>query len=581
MPKQPKKNQMKKLIAYIFTLVSLAAFTQEQPKDTLNTDEIIVVKPYTPKISDAFKIKNNPQIENENVEKDSVTYTFESVEVASTFTPAKGKAQSVVREPLDKIYNSYVALGLGNYKTPYLEAFLNSSSSRYNDFGAIVKHHSSQGGIDGVLVDDSFYDSYLKFYYKQFERDYSWEASAGVDHQIKNWYGLPNEIAYDPNFLSTIDPNQVYLNIFGDGKFTFEEGVFKGGYLEIDYFSDDYNSSEIQALIVPEIEFPISSELISMPSVIEYITGSFDQNYITDESIDYSFVNLGISPSLEILRDDLTVNLGARVYYSSDLEQKANDFYFYPNVTASYKLIDESLIAYTGVVGDLEQQSYREFAQDNPFVSPTLNIQRTDNQYNAFLGAKGKLSSNVGYNFKASYGQVQDKALYVNNFSKTDGTTLPTYNYEAGNSFGIVYDQLETISAFAEIDVYISKEFTFGGTITYNNYTTKIQSKAWNLPTLTATAFAKYNAKKWYINSDIYFANERYDLILPFGELTPTEIELDPYVDLNFNGGYVFTDRLTAFGRVNNVLGINYEKYVNYKVQGIQVLAGIIYKFDF
>ena len=120
-------------------------------------------------------------------------------------------------------------------------------------------------------------------------------------------------------------------------------------------------------------------------------------------------------------------------------------------------------------MGDLEQQSYREFAQDNPFVSPTLNIQQTDNQYNAFLGAKGKLSSNVGYNFKASYQQDKNKALYVNNFSKTDGTTLPMYNYEAGNSFGVIYDNIETLSAFAEIDVYISKEFSFGGTVEYNN----------------------------------------------------------------------------------------------------------------
>ena len=68
---------------------------------------------------------------------------------------------------------------------------------------------------------------------------------------------------------------------------------------------------------------------------------------------------------------------------------------------------------------------------------------------------------------------------------------------------------------------------------------------------------------------------------MPYGSVEFTEVELDPYVDLNFNGGYEFTNRLTAFGRVNNVLSTNYEKYVNYKVQGIQVLAGIIYKFDF
>ena len=98
----------------------------------------MVIKPYTPTISDAFKIKDNPQIENENIQKDSVTYSFFSVPVASTFTPTKGKAQSVVREPLDKIYENFIAVGFGNYTTPYLEAFLHSSSTRSNDFGAFV-----------------------------------------------------------------------------------------------------------------------------------------------------------------------------------------------------------------------------------------------------------------------------------------------------------------------------------------------------------------------------------------------------------------------------------------------------------
>jgi outer membrane cobalamin receptor len=58
-------------------------------------------------------------------------------------------------------------------------------------------------------------------------------------------------------------------------------------------------------------------------------------------------------------------------------------------------------------------------------------------------------------------------------------------------------------------------------------------------------------------------------------------LELDSYVDLNLKGGYVFTDRLTAFTKINNVLSTNYQPFHNYDVQGIQVLAGIIYKFDF
>ncbi|AOW21734.1 porin family protein [Urechidicola croceus] len=573
---------MKKLILIFVSLITTSiVFAQtERVKDTLNTDEIIVVKPYTPTISDAFKIKENPTLENEKIAKDSIQYTIYSVPVASTFTPAKGKAQSVVREPLDKIYDNYIAAGFGNYTTPYLEAHLHSSSSRTNDFGAFVKHHSSKGGIKDVLLDDNFSDTRLDLYYKEFERDYNWELNAGVHHQIYNWYGLPQEATFDPEFLNSVEEKQKYLNIFAGGKVQFEDGILKGGTVELNQFSDDYNSSEIHLLAKPKIEFPISSELINTTAIVEFITGKFDQNYITDDNLKYTFLKLGVNPNFEVLRNDLTVNLGATVYYSFDLENKANKLFAYPNVTASYQVMEETLTAYAGVTGDLHQNSHREFAKENPFVSPTLNIQQTDQQYNAFIGTKGKLSSNVSYNFKVSYQNENNKPLYLQNFTKTDGIIPTTYGYEAGNSFRVVYDNVETFKINADINVDVSREFELGSTIEFSDYSTTNQVEAWNLPTIKATIFADYQTKKWYGGANLYFIGSRNEFIVPF-EGVGESIELDSYVDLNLNGGYIFTDRLTAFGRVNNVLSTNYERFANYDVQGIQVLAGIIYKFDF
>jgi len=52
-------------------------------------------------------------------------------------------------------------------------------------------------------------------------------------------------------------------------------------------------------------------------------------------------------------------------------------------------------------------------------------------------------------------------------------------------------------------------------------------------------------------------------------------------VDVNLNGGYHFNDFVSAFIKLNNVLGTDYERYANFNVQGFQVLAGATYKFDF
>lgn len=572
---------MKKIFLIFITLFSITLFAQEEVvRDTLNTGEINVVKPYTPTISDAFKIKENPTLDNTDIPKDSVNYTINSVPVASTFTPAKGKAKGLEKEKMDKIYANYVSVGFGNNTTPFLEAYIHSSSTRYNDYGVFINHLSSKGNVKDVLIDDNYSDTKLDFYYKQSDRDYNWEINAGVKHQVSNWYGLPKEATYTTTFLDNIDAKQKYLNIFAGGELHFEEGIFKGAKVELNQFSDNYNSNELHLLIQPKIELPISSELINTTATVEFLSGKFNQGYFTPDNINHNFLKLGIAPNFEVLRDDLTVNLGAKLYYSFDFENSVNKFFAYPNVTASYKVSEETLIAYAGVTGDLHLNSFREFTQDNPFVSPTLTVAQTDKQYNAYIGAKGKLSSDVSYNFKAAYISERNKPLYIQNPSTTDGNITTTNGYEAGNSFSVIYDNVKTLTVSGELNIDFSKEFKFGGNVGFNNYTTKTQDEAWNLPTVNASLFADYHNNKWFAGSNLYFVGKRYDFVTPFVGIGE-KIELKSFVDLNINGGYVFTDRLTAFAKANNILSTNYQRYTNFDTQGIQVLVGITYKFDF
>ena len=80
-----------------------------------------------------------------------------------------------------------------------------------------------------------------------------------------------------------------------------------------------------------------------------------------------------------------------------------SNFYIYPAVTASYRLLNEVAIAYGGIEGELKQNSYYGFVEENPYVSPTLTIAPTDKQYDAYFGLRGQLFPNLSYNVKASY----------------------------------------------------------------------------------------------------------------------------------------------------------------------------------
>jgi len=573
----------KLIITSLALIVTTFSFSQETKKDTLKTEEISVVKPYTPKISDAFKVTSNPTIEDTSaIEKEKVTYSIFSIPVASTFTPSKGKAKGVVREPKDRLFENYISAGFGNFTSPLFEAYIHSGDTRYNDFGIFINHHSSEGGIDDVLLNDDFSDTRIDGYYKQFDRDYNWQVNAGVQRKQFNYYGLSNEVIFEDAFINSLDEEQVYKNIYVGGRIAVEDSFFKGATAEIVNFSDTYNSNEIRLLVKPTIEFPISTELINADFLIDVISGKFKQNYTTSDDLKYSFLNLGFNPNFEVLRENLTINLGAKLYYTNDLENKTTNFYAYPKVTASLKMIDEVLTLVAGVTGDLEQNTYSSFATKNPYVSPTLNIIQTDKQYKAFAGAKGKLASNIGYNFNVCHTSEINKPLFIQNQTKTDGTILVENAYEAGNSFEVIYDNIKTLGFLAKITIDASEEFDFSGSLNYSNFTTETQLEAWNLPTVTATISADYQNKNWFAGAKLFYNGKTKDFVIPFG-LTAENgsiVENKSYMDLNLNGGYIFSDRLTAFAKINNALGEKYHTYVNYQVQTLQILAGITYKFD-
>jgi outer membrane cobalamin receptor len=183
----------------------------------------------------------------------------------------------------------------------------------------------------------------------------------------------------------------------------------------------------------------------------------------------------------------------------------------------------------------------------------------------------------VAYNVRASYGKDENRALFQANYTNLLAPGLEGYQF--GNSFNVLYDDVNTLAFFAELKVEISNQFSLGINGTYSNYSTDRQEEAWNLPELQASVFSDFNiTEKLYGGASIFYVGERKDLYN--SPLTFEKITLDGYVDANLHFGYRFTDRLSAFVKGSNLFGDNYQKWMNFPVQGIQGLAGVTYKFD-
>ena len=582
--KKHMRKHIKIIFAGIFLFGITNGFSQDKKNDTLTTGVIDVVKPYEPTISDAFKVKEVATLDDETTEtKKEIKYNIFSFPVASTFTPAKGKAAVVEKKAPLKLYDNYASLALGTYNTVLGEVYLNHSLNRNENIGGYVSHQSSGGGIESVVLDDDFINSKLEVNYANKQRYMSWNVDGGFQFQHYNWYGLSDIYTDDSRLVNNLNVGHSFMDAHVGGDISFEDTYINSGSVFFRRFSDNQGSGENRFIVKAKIDVPINEVEISTDIKIDYLGGGFDRNYDGSEALNYGNFQIGLSPSFQLKQDDLTVDLGVALYYMNDIEYGDNKFFIYPNIKASYRVVDDIVIAYGGITGDLIQNSYYEFANVNPFVSPTLFITPTDQVYNFFVGLKGKVSSTMSYNISGSYISDSDKALFKSNITKNI-TAQNSYDY--GNSFGVVYDNVETFGVAGELNVDVNRNFKLGIKGAYFAYNSDNEAEAWNLPDITGSLFFDYQIDEhWFTGANLFFVGERKDQIGLEGSFLPEDltqnVTLDSFFDVNAHVGYHINEQFSFFAKVNNIANQEYQKWVNYPVQGLQFLAGVTYKFDF
>jgi hypothetical protein len=569
----------------IMLLIVQFSFAQKKdPKkdENIGTEVVNVVKPYTPTISDAFKVSETPLLDDaENSKKEAIKYAIFSFPVASTFTPSKGKAEGVEKEKQAHLFNNYATFGGGNYGNINAELFVNQDLNNNDYVGGMLRHLSSQGGIKDVELKNYFYDTSIDLTYGIREKELSWNVDLGYQNQIYNWYGLPK--GFSSNLINGINPQHSYNNLYLGSKIAIEGSFIKEASAKFNHFSDNYGSSENRFFVKPSFEFNISDKAVKTNFIVDYLGGSFEKNYSNTNLIKYGFTNVGIAPSFVMNQEDWTVNIGAGLFYSLGTQNSSNKFYVYPQINASLKVVGDLMIFYAGAEGNLEQNTYSNFVNSNPYLSPTLSIKPTDKQYDIFAGLKGKLTNTVSYNLRGSYANERDKALFKSN-DYTENSSNEAYAF--GNSMQVLYDDLKTIRFYGELKADISKDVAFGVDGTFSSYTTDLQSEAWNLPTMKLNAKIDFNiTEKWYAGANVFFVGNRKDqqfYLNPLIDQDPNfKNTLESFFDINAHLGFKYSERLTAFLRLNNIANQAYQKWMIYPVQGFQVVLGANYKFDF
>ena len=583
------------IVLFFFGLLSTKAQETAPIKkiDTVKTEVVEVITTYNPKIADANKIKKNPVIKlSDKSKKKKLTYSIFSAPVASTFIPKSGVVKGIDVGIKERIYNNYIAAGFGNYTSPYFEAYMHSHTRFQSEFGLSAKYAASLDNIENTQLDSNFSNFLASIFYKQEERYFDWKVTLNSERNQYNWYGL-KENTFIENTINTIQENQAYNHFNAVGEIDFIDAYIDKSILSISYFTDDYKSSEFLINLKTDLDLPIdfiSRNLnnLKVRTSLEFLNGKFVNDYASQNELKYSIFTTKINPEYNTSFVGFSLKLGTKLFASFDSENSANHFLVYPDIKLQKTIIEDKLNIYTGVFGDFHTNTYKNFTEENPYISPTQFITQTAEKYNTFLGINGVINNDLSFNVSANIKEEQDKPLFIRNNSKSNGvnTTLNGIDlkgFEYGNSFTIIYDDVKTTSFFAELEYEFTKNITLGTNFQFDNFSMITQSEAWNLPTIQTAVIGKYKSSKWYATSNIFYVGERKDVL--YASTSPSNLNsiqtLDAFVDINLNGGYHFNDKFSAFLKLNNILNSDYQRFANFNVQGFQVLGGITYKFDF
>ncbi|NEV94179.1 TonB-dependent receptor [Psychroflexus sp. YR1-1] len=578
--------------SFIFFLFGILMFSQGfAQRDTISTDKLIIIKQYSPTVNDAFKIKQKPSVKDTIKQKrKAVSYSFVDVPVASTFTPAKGTASGVRMAPPQKKYENYARFGAGNYSTILADFYSNFNLNPDRNIDVQFSHLSSQGGIEDVVLDDDFSNTLLGLNLTSKDRDFDWNSGIELNHREVNYYGVSDDLVSQipEQEFSSIDPKQTYTKLAALGGIQFHDSFLKEGEVLIQNFTDDYSSSEQLLALSSRVEIPLGYEILSLNGDFRFLNGTFQTAFYDTNEINYQQFQAGLNPFVDLTFDNLNLKLGARAVFFNDFEAGSSEVFFYPDVEAEIFLNQESLKINLGVKGGLTQNTYENFSSENPFVSPTLLIRPSDQQYKAFAGFSAKLLSDLSLSAEASYSSTKDYALFKAN-PNLDNSSASRRNFDYGNSFDVVYSDLEIASISADLAFQADSDFTLGLYGRYSNFSTEADEEAWNLPELELKAYANYDfTKNWNFSASLFYIGERKDAFenvliasngLPISS-GQTTVSIDGFLDLNASVEYRIIPRLSAFVNARNLLNNAYNRWQNYEVQGLQVTGGMIYQFD-
>jgi hypothetical protein len=457
-------------------------------------------------------------------------------------------------EPLKKLNGNYVKGGLGNYANTYLEGFFNSTRNSDYSYGLRFKHLAwARGPVDKGNSGSS--ENMIGVHGRYFLDALTAGASLEYSRDRYNFYGYTPGKEVDKS-----DIKQVFNTISLKTNFTSNNTKSPLDYrldVGVINLSDAYDAREFEFGTQLKGNYAINENLKAQLNTDLFITSRKDS---TSQSRNL----FRLKPLVQYKMDVITFSAGLNAVFENDTAKTDDNLHIYPVLQVEYLFMDKFTF-FGGFEGDIQRTTLRQFVNENPWLAPNVALLHTNKARDIYGGVKGDIGSGLSFATRLAFTGYKNLYFFVN--GNPDSTKFNTV-YE--NDFTNV------LNFTGELGYTYSEKLRLGLKAEFYNYSLKNLEEAWHRPSFTTTVLGSYNFNnKLFFNTEIYYLGG----ITAKNFASNKKVDLDPIIDLNIKGEYLFFDKFSAFLSFNNLLSSKYQRYLYYPSRGLNILAGLTYTF--
>ncbi|MDY0253918.1 MAG: hypothetical protein RBR30_05855 [Tenuifilaceae bacterium] len=555
------QNRVATIIMGVFiTLVSCGNVFGQQDK---LTQQVQVVRPYEPSISDAFKLNMLPQVEDTIRVTPTFSYNLTLRPVTVDFPVNFISPARMVAEPLTRASWGYAKVGFGNYASPLAEIHYSSTRQKDHSYGASLKYNGSFGNIkldNDEKVDGDFHHFGIATFGKKIFKKSVLDGGIDFTNYAYGFYGHDTTLAALPIASEIERQKQQQFNIGLNYYSTHSDSSHLNHMINARFtsFADKFSNSQNTLELKASFDKFFKIEKVGASLSVRHHSGEFNLAQANQTLINFA-------PWIGLFGKQWRTQAG--VSTTIEINEWGTKTHFYPIALLSYDIIGNYLIPYFQFNGYLKNNYYAQILTENPWAQPGIEVANTSHKFIIKGGIKGNLSPRVAYNISGSYSLIDSAYFFVNIVDPT--------NQFLSNRFDVVYDNIQHTHFIGELTIAPTTSLKLALQAEYNGYEMNDLEKPWHKPSYAGRATLSYNLRnKIVVNAGLYLEGERNALGVN-GDIH----KIDGIVDLNLGFEYRLNKRMSAFLNFNNITANRYHHWYLYPTQGFNMRGGISYAF--